>query len=52
MLDFETDLIYYALEFYIHQFDKAWIDNNFDDYIQMVTVLDEYRKIVYDNTEE
>ena len=49
MLDFETELIYYALEMYVHQdhFDKAWIGENHDDYIKMLGVLNKYREIMY-----
>ena len=49
MIDFETELIYYALEMYVHQdhFDKVWIDENRDDYVKMIGVLKKYREIVY-----
>ena len=53
MLDFETELIYYALEMYVHQdhFDKVWLEANREDYIKMIDVLNKYRKIVYDESD-
>ena len=49
VLDYETELIYYALEMYVHQdhFDKTWIGANRDDYVKMIGVLNKYRDIVY-----
>ena len=40
---FEDELIYHALEEYVHQFDAEWINNNEMACLKMIMVLNKYR---------